>query len=155
MLLSYVRKRSKADRPDKEVNLAWEMGIIDKICSTKQDLREVSVYPGKWNDIITRREYFQDFKCNFDLSNYPFDVQTCYMNFTLIGTMDTQVIMREDRIMNLTYLGEKRLVEYQVIFRFLVKYPEINVQHLGREYYIGCSIHNKIWVFNSKCYRNI
>ena len=32
MLLSYVRKRSKADRPDKEVNFAWEMGIIDKIC---------------------------------------------------------------------------------------------------------------------------
>ena len=111
MLLSYVRKRGKADRPDKEVNFIWD---YVKMYFLKQDLREVSIYPGKWNDIITRREYFQDFKCNFDLSYYPFDVQTCFMNFTLIGTMDTQVILRKDKILNLTYLGEKRLVEYQV-----------------------------------------
>ena len=91
----------------------------------------MSIYPGKWNDIITRREYFQDFKCNFDLSYYPFDVQTCFMNFTLIGTMDTQVILRKDKILNLTYLGEKRLVEYQVsCYTILVKphHAEINFQ---------------------------
>ena len=96
MFLANIRKRGKPSRPK------------------LSDLREVSLYPGKWNDVIIKREYFQDFKCNFDLSNYPFDVQTCFMNFTLLGTSDVQVILREDSTQNLTYLGEQIMVEYEV-----------------------------------------
>ena len=96
MFLANIRKRGKPSRPK------------------LSDCREVSLYPGKWNDVIIKREYFQDFKCNFDLSNYPFDVQTCFMNFTLLGTSDVQVILREDSTQNLTYLGEQILVEYEV-----------------------------------------
>ena len=76
MFLCNVRKRGKPNKPK------------------LQDRREVSLYPGKWNDVIIKREYFQDFKCNFELSNYPFDVQTCFMNFTLLGTTDITVILR-------------------------------------------------------------
>ena len=97
MFLCNVRKRGKPNKP------------------TLQDRREVSLYPGKWNDVIIKREYFQDFKCNFDLSNYPFDVQTCFMNFTLLGTTDITVILREDSTQNLTYLGENILVEFEVM----------------------------------------
>ena len=97
MFLANIRKRGKP------------------IKSNLQEVRERSLYPGKWNDVIIKREYFQDFKCNFDLSKYPFDVQTCFMNFTLLGTTDIQVILREDSTQNLTYyLGEKILVEYEV-----------------------------------------
>ena len=74
-VLSNVRKRGKASR----VRL--------------EDSSEISRYPGKWNDIIVEKEYFHDFKCNFDLSNYPFDQQKCFMNFTLRRTTDRQVIL--------------------------------------------------------------
>jgi hypothetical protein len=94
--LSNVRKRGKASR------------------ARLEDSFEISRYPGKWNDIIVEREYFHDFKCNFDLSNYPFDQQKCFMNFTLRGTTDRQVILRRDSTRNITYLGEKRLVEYEI-----------------------------------------
>ena len=95
--LSNVRKRGKASR------------------ARIEDPSEISHYPGKWNDIIVEREYFQDFKCNFDLTNYPFDQQNCFMNFTLRGTTDRQVILRQDSTKNISYLGEKRLVEYEII----------------------------------------
>ena len=36
------------------------------------------------------------------------------MNFTLRGTTDRQVILRKDSTRNITYLGEKRLVEYEI-----------------------------------------
>ena len=99
--LANVRKRGKASK----ANIG--------------DSSEISRYLGKWNDIIIEREYFHDFKCNFDMANYPFDVQKCFMNFTLRGTTDRQVILRKDSTRNISYLGEKRLVEYEIEEIFL------------------------------------
>ena len=39
------------------------------------------------------------------------------MNFTLLGTTDITVILREDSTQNLTYLGENILVEFEVTGR--------------------------------------
>ena len=79
-----------------------------------EDSSEISRYPGKRNDIIVEREYFHDFKCKFDLSNYPFDPQKYFMNFNLCGKTDRQVILRRDSTRKITYLGGNRLVEYEI-----------------------------------------
>ncbi|TRY72284.1 hypothetical protein TCAL_08599 [Tigriopus californicus] len=74
---------------------------------------EDEIFAGSKNPIILKREFYQDFKCDFDLSWYPFDRQKCFMNFTVQGATTRNLILRADN-KNVNYLGLEYLVEYQV-----------------------------------------
>ncbi len=96
------------------------------------------VFKGKGNDILLLREFYQEFTCHFDLLWYPFDKQTCYMNFTVQvkerrnrhccevvenhtplfyttqGQTAKSLILRADSNV-VKYLGQEFLVEYKVV----------------------------------------
>ena len=71
------------------------------------------MFKGEQNPLILKREFYQDFKCDFDLLWYPFDRQTCFMNFTVIGQSARSLILRPDNT-DVKYFGKEYLVEYRV-----------------------------------------
>jgi ABC-type multidrug transport system fused ATPase/permease subunit len=75
---------------------------------------EDQTFDGGKNPIILKREFYQEFTCDFDLSWYPFDRQVCFMNFTVQGETSKGLILRPDLGNEISYLGETYLVEYHV-----------------------------------------
>ena len=62
---------------------------------------------------MVKREFYQEFTCDFDLTWYPFDRQVCYMNFTVQGQTGRSIILRQDKD-RVNYYGKTYLVEYRV-----------------------------------------
>ena len=83
---------------------------------------EDQIFEGSKNAIILKREFYHDFKCDFDLLWYPFDRQTCYMNFTVQGQTARSLILRRDQKF-IPYYGQKFLVEYTVEGQELIIEP--------------------------------
>ena len=48
-------------------------------------------FKGSENSLWFRNEYFEDYSCQFDLHNYPFDTQDCEMRFLVNGKTDSYV----------------------------------------------------------------
>ena len=44
---------------------------------------DIDIYEGNGNPIIMSRVYDIEFLCDFQMQWYPFDTQTCYMEFRL------------------------------------------------------------------------
>ena len=85
---------------------------------------EDELFTGTKNPILVHREFYQEFKCDFDLSWYPFDRQLCFMNFTVQGHTKKAIVLKaEDK--EVKYLGQKFLVEYTVERQELI-IPEMN-----------------------------
>jgi len=47
--------------------------------STDENLQENELYDGTLNNLIFSRYYKMSFQCDFELHNYPFDFQTCFV----------------------------------------------------------------------------
>ncbi len=73
------------------------------------------MFRGSQNHILLLREFYQEFTCHFDLLWYPFDKQTCYMNFTIQGQTTKRLILRSDTDV-VNYFGPEFLVEYKVYY---------------------------------------
>ena len=71
------------------------------------------LFPGSNNAILLRREYYQDFSCEFDLRYYPFDTQACYMIFEIQGKTDNYVKLVKDGE-GIELLSSPMLVEYEI-----------------------------------------
>ena len=56
--------------------------------------------------------YSQDFICQFDMAQYPFDTQLCFATFILKGT-DKQLVNLISG--NLEYVGPQNVQEYVII----------------------------------------
>ncbi len=69
------------------------------------------LFKGSENPIVLTRVYSMEFLCNFDMSIYPFDNQTCSAIFVMKGNTGNFVKLVADSV---KYLGPKDLQEYSV-----------------------------------------
>ena len=75
-------------------------------------LREdIDIYEGSDNPIIMSRVYDVEFLCDFQMQWYPFDTQTCYMEFRLDKGIATFVDLTPGTE---EYLGPMDLAQYFV-----------------------------------------
>ncbi|TRY78459.1 hypothetical protein TCAL_11687 [Tigriopus californicus] len=96
---------------------------------------ETKKFYGRENPLFAYRKYTINFSCNFELQDYPFDVQNCSMDFQLRVATRQRAILMLDQV---EYLGEANLLEYKV--------QETTVERdhpCGRQNLSSC---NKIWI---------
>ncbi len=74
-------------------------------------LHNAYLYDGKENPITLSRVYSERFLCEFDMSVYPFDTQTCRVVFVMKGNADNLVQLLAKK---LDYLGPRELTIYFV-----------------------------------------
>ena len=62
------------------------------------------IYEGKDNPITMSRTYDAKFLCKYDLREYPFDTQVCFMEFIMKGSIGTFIRLehgeRQEEIVN-------------------------------------------------------
>ena len=63
-------------------------------------------FDGYSNAISLKREYYQEFACEFSLNYYPFDTQVCHMVFALQGFTKEFIIMEADGV-GVEYTGDE------------------------------------------------
>ena len=61
-------------------------------------LHECSYYDGKENNLYVRVKHQLDFHCDFELSNFPFDVQKCGINIALPEQLYQSIVMRSGTV---------------------------------------------------------
>ena len=85
------------------------------LCGLSSDflLFEDYGFDGYSNAINLKREYYQEFACEFSLNYYPFDTQVCHMVFSLQGFTKEFVIMQQDGI-GVEYTGG-RVGNYMIL----------------------------------------
>ena len=72
---------------------------------------DIDIYEGSKNPLVMSRVYDIEFMCNFQMQWYPFDSQTCYMEFMLEEEMNSFVDLYPGAE---KYLGPKELTQYFV-----------------------------------------
>ena len=84
-----------------------------------QDINEnIEIYDGKQNPLQFFRMYAIDFRCVFDMSWYPFDIQTCTINLKLNGILEDIVDILPGLF---EYLGDEELTQYVIMDSKMVK----------------------------------
>ncbi|XP_066940763.1 LOW QUALITY PROTEIN: uncharacterized protein [Macrobrachium rosenbergii] len=74
---------------------------------------EYEVYAGPENPISVRRKYSITFQCQFDLKMYPFDVQYCHMELTMLSASN-RLLVFDEAATDAIFEGNPNLVEYFV-----------------------------------------
>ncbi|XP_071526735.1 uncharacterized protein [Panulirus ornatus] len=74
---------------------------------------EVRLFPGRDNPLVEKRKYQASFTCEFDLTRYPFDEQTCYLGFHL-GADSSEDLRWDSEASWAEYEGSELLLEYTV-----------------------------------------
>ena len=89
------------------------------------------LFPGSNNAILLKREYYQEYSCEFDLRYYPFDTQMCEMIFQIQGKTDQYVKLVRDSIGKTNDLSEGI---HSLLGRFndLVFWREVNQNNVTR-----------------------
>ena len=72
----------------------------------------IEIIQGSENPLKLVRVYAIDFLCEYDMRWYPFDVQTCHIDFELKGNLGDFIDILPD---TLDYLGPKELTQYFII----------------------------------------
>ncbi len=85
------------------------------------------LYLGSENDLIYSHTYSTDFQCEFQLSNYPFDTQECYMIFNLPARMEN---LLEFELTDIDYQGPEQLTKYIVHDYFIVNTTDVKPSDL-------------------------
>ena len=70
---------------------------------------DIDIYEGSNNPIIMSRVYDIEFLCGFQMQWYPFDTQTCYLEFMLEEEIDSFVDLLPG---SQQYIGPKELTQY-------------------------------------------
>ena len=84
------------------------------------------LFSGETNSIRIRREYYQDYACQFALENFPFDTQMCAMVFQVQGKTVNYVRLEQDGE-GIEFMGDKTLVEYDIQLQRFVTQTRNNV----------------------------
>ena len=90
----------------------------------KEVNEDIEVYPGSQNLITVSRVYSIRFFCEYDISWYPFDEQTCSMDLVMDGVLDNYADLVAEE---LRFSGAKELTQYYVK-RFTMKQGMINTR---------------------------
>ena len=77
----------------------------------KSDLQETAYHEGSENPITFSRNYNQEFICNFELHNYPFDVQSCQI---VLGPAAKDQFFIQLNPESLEYSGPTEMLTYTV-----------------------------------------
>ena len=72
---------------------------------------DIDIYKGKDNPIVMLRVYDIEFLCDFQMQWYPFDTQTCYLEFMLEEEIDSFIELIAG---TQEYFGPKELTQYFV-----------------------------------------
>ena len=72
---------------------------------------DIDIYEGTDNPIVMTRVYDIEFRCSFQMQWYPFDTQTCYLEFRLEEEIDSFIELIAG---SQEYLGPKELTQYFV-----------------------------------------
>ena len=72
---------------------------------------DIDIYDGSENPLFMSRVYDIEFLCSFQMEWYPFDTQTCYLEFMLDGQIDFFVDLLPG---TQEYIGPKELTQYFV-----------------------------------------
>ena len=62
--------------------------------SRPQNLHEANWFKGEENNLYLRVKHQFDFHCDFELSNFPFDIQKCSINVGLPVKLWKHVLMK-------------------------------------------------------------
>ena len=57
--------------------------------STDIEAKNSVLYEGKENQLKLSRGYASTWLCNFDMTNYPFDTQVCFMVLSNLSPLDS------------------------------------------------------------------
>ena len=78
------------------------------------------LFPGSNNAILLKREYYQEYSCEFDLRYYPFDTQMCEMIFQIQGKTDQYVKLVRDSIgkKEAQKLSNQFMYKYWLLFQY-------------------------------------
>ena len=88
--------------------LILKMG--EQVTSSDDYLHEVLFSNGNENDIVLQAVYELEFRCTYNLENYPFDIQKCYIDLDIgLDQVDYLELTRG----NLTNKGVDNLVQFQ------------------------------------------
>ena len=83
---------------------------------------DIDIYEGTDNPIVMTRVYDIEFRCSFQMQWYPFDTQTCYIEFRLRGGMAAFVDLIPGTE---SYLGPKELTQYFVKRTSIERYESL------------------------------
>ena len=94
--------------------------------NTYNDLDAAEIFDGAENPVIYTRIYSTNFECDFNLRNYPFDSQRCYMELGVPQSLESKVEIIAD---NVLFNGSTDLPQFQVKMSF------VDTKH-GKAYFI-------------------
>ena len=109
LLFTNTAENFKTDKTDRKSIIRIEKQGRPFLKET--DPEETAYYEGAENPVTFAREYNQEFACDFELHNYPFDVQICQI--VLSPTEKDQFFIKlKDE--NLVYSGPVQMLTYMV-----------------------------------------
>ena len=82
------------------------------------NLQNIFIFDGQENDIEMTRAVETDFICKYNMAMYPFDTQTCTMNFVLTEDSDDFCYLK---VGGLSYLGPTELTQYFIKDKYMTK----------------------------------
>jgi len=111
-LISFHTAKTGMTESDPESD---RLAIIKRSNKSKYDndfAWEEARYPGEANYLTHYKRYYAEFPCNFDLRLFPFDEQSCPMEFKMRNAIKAQVVIIPG---NIVYKGSKDVVEFLVM----------------------------------------
>lgn len=78
-----------------------------------QNLISAFLFPGDQNPLVILRRYMTTFSCMVDLVLYPFDKQSCGMEFQILNAPKEFLMFNENKTMA-ENSGSSMLLEYEV-----------------------------------------
>ena len=80
--------------------------------SSVQEVEETAYYKGSENTIQYSRDFYHQFKCHFELLNYPFDTQVCTFMMKRPNKVEKFVKLVPNK---LNYSGPLKMAEFSVV----------------------------------------
>ena len=79
------------------------------VVSMDPGTRTVNRFSGRENSLTMRRVYSTQWLCDYDMANYPFDTQICYLIFSPAGISKMFIQLKSG---NYLFSGSSELPQY-------------------------------------------
>ena len=109
LLFTNTAENLKTDKADRKSIIRIEK--LGRPFLKETDPEETAYYEGVENPVTFSKEYNQEFACDFDLHNYPFDVQRCQV---VLSPTEKDQFFRNLIDENLVHSGPVQMLTYMV-----------------------------------------